>query len=114
MIQYAGSCESFARETVPELYGDKTMGEFVKVAKADQVTPGRATCVEVNDREMAIFNIDGVFHAIDNTCTHVGGPLSEGELSNTHVTCPWHGGVFDVTTGEVLGPPPGENVTRYN
>jgi nitrite reductase (NADH) small subunit len=90
------------------------MGEFIKVAKAGEIAPGRAKCVELNDREIALFNVDGSFHAIDNTCTHVGGPLSEGELAGTHVTCPWHGGVFDVTTGEVLGPPPGENVARYN
>ena len=90
------------------------MGEFIKVAKAGEIAPGRAKCVELNDREIALFNIDGAFHAIDNTCTHVGGPLSEGELAGTQVTCPWHGGVFDVTTGQVLGPPPGKNVARYN
>ena len=90
------------------------MREFVKVAKADQIAPGRAKCVEVNDQEIAIFNIDGVFHAIDNTCTHDGGPLSEGELDDTHVTCPWHGAVFDVTTGSVLGPPADVGVAKYN
>ena len=90
------------------------MGEFVKVATVDDLAPGQAKCVEVNDKEIAIFNIGGSFHAIDNTCTHVGGPLSEGELEGAQVTCPWHGGVFDVTTGEVLGPPPGRAVNRYN
>ena len=90
------------------------MGEFIKVAKADEVAPGQAKCVEVNDKEIALFNIGGSFYAIDNTCTHVGGPLSEGELEGAQVTCPWHGGVFDVTTGEVLGPPPGRAVNRYN
>ena len=90
------------------------MGEFVSVAKADQIAPGQATCVEVNGKEIALFNIDGVFHAIDNTCSHDGGPLSEGELNNTQVTCPWHGAVFDVTTGSVLGPPAVSAVTKYN
>ena len=90
------------------------MGEFVKVAMVDDLAPGQAKCVEVNDKEIALFNIGGSFYAIDNTCTHVGGPLSEGELEGAQVTCPWHGGVFDVTTGEVLGPPPGRAVNRYN
>ena len=90
------------------------MGEFVKVATVDDLAPGQAKCVEVNDKEIALFNIGGSFYAIDNTCTHVGGPLSEGELEGARVTCPWHGGVFDVTTGEVLGPPPGRAVNRYN
>jgi nitrite reductase (NADH) small subunit len=90
------------------------MGEFIKVAKADEVAPGQAKCVELNDKEIALFNIDGVFHAIDNNCTHVGGPLSEGELDGARVTCPWHGSVFDVTTGAVLGPPAGAGVAKYN
>ena len=90
------------------------MGEFVKVAKADEIAHDQGRLVDVNDKEIALFNVDGSFHAIDNTCTHVGGPLSEGELEGRHVTCPWHGGIFDVTTGEVLGPPPGRGVAKYN
>jgi nitrite reductase/ring-hydroxylating ferredoxin subunit len=90
------------------------MSEFIKVAKADEIAPGRAKCVELNDREIALFNVDGSFYAIDNTCAHVGGPLSEGELDGARVTCPWHGAVFDVTTGAVLGPPAGTGVAKYN
>ena len=90
------------------------MGEFIKVAKADEIAPGRAKCVEVGDKEIALFNVNGVFHAIDNTCTHVGGPLSEGDLNDTQVTCPWHGAMFDVTSGSVLGPPAVVGVARYN
>jgi len=90
------------------------MPEFVRAASTDDVPAGQARMVEVNGREIAIFNVGGSFHAIDNTCTHVGGPLCEGELEGSEVTCPWHGAVFDVTTGEVLGPPANEAVSRYN
>jgi nitrite reductase/ring-hydroxylating ferredoxin subunit len=45
--------------------------------------------VEVQGKKIALFNLDGKFHAIDNTCTHRGGPLSEGELEGDEVTCPW-------------------------
>lgn len=90
------------------------MPEFVKVAKTDEVSPGQARLVEVGGKEIALFNVAGSFHAIDNNCTHVGGPLCEGELSGTEVICPWHGAAFDVTTGQVLGPPAGEPVGRYN
>ncbi|HEV8589702.1 MAG TPA: non-heme iron oxygenase ferredoxin subunit [Pyrinomonadaceae bacterium] len=90
------------------------MPEFVKVATTNEIPVGQAKLVEVNGNEIALFNVEGSYHAIDNTCTHVGGPLSEGELSGVEVTCPWHGGVFDVTTGDVLGPPPGHAVNRYN
>ena len=81
------------------------MPEFIKAATTDEIPAGQAKLVEVDGKEIALFNIDSSFHAIDNMCTHVGGPLSEGELSGCEVTCPWHGAVFDVTTGQVLGPP---------
>ena len=90
------------------------MPEFVKVATVDEVPAGQAKLVEVNGQEIALFNVGGSFHAIDNTCTHVGGPLCEGELAGVEVTCPWHGAVFDVTSGQVLGPPAGSSVNRYN
>jgi len=56
------------------------MAEFVKVAKTAEIAPGQAKMVKVNDKEIALFNVDGSFYAVDNACTHVGGPLSEGEL----------------------------------
>jgi nitrite reductase/ring-hydroxylating ferredoxin subunit len=75
------------------------MAEFVRVAEAAAVKPGTAICVEVNGRQIALFNVDGAFHAIDNTCLHRGGPLAEGEIDGCIVTCPWHGWQYDVTTG---------------
>ena len=90
------------------------MAEFVKVARAEEIAPGQGKLAGVKGKEIALFNIDGSFYAIDNSCTHVGGLLSEGELDGHQVTCPWHGSVFDVTTGEVLGPPAGKGVTSYN
>ena len=90
------------------------MSEFMKTAKTDGVLPGQAKMVEVSGKEIALFNVDGSFYAIDNACTHAGGPLSEGELDVPQVTCPWHRSIFNVTTGEVVGPPAGRGVTRYN
>lgn len=90
------------------------MPEFRKVATTDEIPIGRAKLVEVNGTEIAVFNVSGSYHAIDNTCTHVGGPLCEGEIDGAEVTCPWHGAVFDVTSGQVLGPPAPESVARYN
>ena len=90
------------------------MSDFIKIATVDELAPGQAKLVEVDGNEIALFNVGGQFHAIDNSCTHVGGPLCEGELSGSEVTCPWHGATFDVTTGRVLGPPAMEAVNRYN
>jgi len=89
------------------------MPEFVTVATIDEIPPGRAKLVEVSGNEIALFNIAGTFHAIDNSCTHVGGPLCEGEINGVEVTCPWHGAVFDLSTGRALGPPAFEAVSRY-
>ena len=90
------------------------MPEFVKVARTDEIPIGQAKLVEVDGNEIAVFNVAGSYHAIDNTCTHVGGPLCEGEIAGAEVTCPWHGAVFDVTSGQVLGPPAASNVNSYN
>ncbi len=89
------------------------MAGFVKVAQTEEVVPGRGTLVEVNGRKIALFQVDGAYHAIDDACPHQGGPLSEGDLAGTEVTCPWHGAIFDVTTGAVLGPPATKGVTRH-
>jgi nitrite reductase/ring-hydroxylating ferredoxin subunit len=56
------------------------MPEFVKVAKTSDITPGEAKAVDIGAKRIAIFNIEGTYHAIDDKCTHRGGPLSEGML----------------------------------
>jgi nitrite reductase/ring-hydroxylating ferredoxin subunit len=89
------------------------MAGFTKIAKADDIPPGQARMFEVGGKSIALFNVDGLFYAIDDTCTHRGGPLSEGELSGKEITCPWHRAVFDVTTGEVLRPPAPRGISSY-
>ena len=78
------------------------MANFVKVAEVGDVPPGTGKCVEADGKQIALFNVAGAFHAIDNTCLNRGGPLGEGELEGTVVTCPWHGWQYDVTTGTNL------------
>jgi nitrite reductase/ring-hydroxylating ferredoxin subunit len=90
------------------------MTELVKVAKTNELAPGQARPVEVHGKRLALFNIEGNFHAIDDTCTHKGGPLSEGEIAGEQVTCPWHKAKFNILTGEVLGPPARQGVARYS
>ena len=75
------------------------MATFVKVAEVSDLPPGTGRCVEAGGKQLALFNVDGAFYAIDNTCLHRGGPLGEGELEGPIVTCPWHGWQYDVTTG---------------
>lgn len=71
-----------------------------KAIKASQVPPGTMATVTLGRQEVAVANVDGLFYAIDEICTHEGGPLHEGTLEGHTVTCPWHEGQYDVRTGE--------------
>ena len=83
------------------------MPEFVPVATTDDIGEGDLAAVDVGGRQIALCCVDGVLYAFDDTCTHRGCSLSQGELDGSEVVCPCHAGVFDVTTGEVVeGPPP--------
>ncbi len=84
-----------------------------RVAGVTDIPPGKGTVVAVEGREIALFNVAGVFYALDNTCSHRGGPLGEGNLRETTITCPWHGAQFDVTSGEVLLSPASFGVASY-
>ncbi|MBI2094204.1 MAG: nitrite reductase small subunit NirD [Candidatus Omnitrophica bacterium] len=75
------------------------MPDFVKVAKVSDVPAGSGKIIESGGKTIAMFNCEGKFYAIENTCKHRGGPLGEGMLSQTKVSCPWHGWEYDVTTG---------------
>ncbi len=74
------------------------------IAEQD-VQEGKGTIVQVAGHTMALFNISGKIHAIDNSCPHKQGPLGEGELEDCIVTCPRHGWQFDVRTGEGITMP---------
>jgi len=76
-----------------------------KVCDAKDLQPGQGRTFWIEGRSIALFNVGGTFHAIENECTHEGGPLGEGVLQGNRVLCPWHGAEFDVTTGEALSPP---------
>lgn len=88
------------------------MANFVRVAATGDIPAGQGKTVEVDGKKIAVFNCDGTFYAIDDTCKHRGGPLGEGELDGSIVTCPWHGWTYDVTTG-VCADDPGVCVDKY-
>jgi nitrite reductase/ring-hydroxylating ferredoxin subunit len=75
------------------------MPEFVNAIAAADLAPGQGTEVNVSGKAVAIFNIGGAFYALSNTCLHRGGPLGQGFVEGSTVTCPWHNWTWDVTTG---------------
>jgi 3-phenylpropionate/trans-cinnamate dioxygenase ferredoxin component len=86
---------------------------FVMVAQTDDIKPGQARLVDVKGKQIALFNINGEFFAIDNTCTHEQASLAEGEIAGHEVICPLHGAKFDVRTGQVLTAPAYDDVACY-
>ena len=82
------------------------MGEdFERVANVGDLDQKSMKQVTVGGKPVLLAKIGGQFYAIGNVCSHVGGPLSDGNLEGTIVTCPWHGSRFDVRSGQVVGPP---------
>lgn len=89
------------------------MASYVRAAGADELSPGQGKLVEIAGKKIALFNVGGTYYAMDDTCTHRGGPLSAGELKGDEVTCPWHGAIYNVTTGDVVSGPAPRKVGSY-
>jgi len=81
------------------------MGVFVEVAKTSDLKPGEMKQVMVGDGYAVLFNMDGQFYALPDTCTHAQASLSQGLFEDGGVECPLHGARFDVKTGRVLSLP---------
>jgi 3-phenylpropionate/trans-cinnamate dioxygenase ferredoxin subunit len=81
------------------------VAEFVKVARADEIQPGQKQIVEVDGVLVVLVNLDGRYFALEDVCTHDGGPVGDGELSEGQLICPRHGAHFDVRTGAALSLP---------
>lgn len=90
------------------------MTDFVKVAEAADVPPGRMKAVDVRGERVTLANAGGRFFAFADSCTHDGGPLCEGELDGESVVCPWHFSRFSIRTGEVIDSPAHEPVRTYS
>ncbi len=81
------------------------MSRFVKAAQASDIKPGDRKIVEVEGEFIAIFNVDGQYHAIEDVCSHDDGPVAEGDLDGYEIICPRHGAHFDIRDGRVLSFP---------
>jgi nitrite reductase/ring-hydroxylating ferredoxin subunit len=89
------------------------VARFVKAVRRSELPENNGTYVEIEGHRIALFNLNGEIYAIDNTCTHMGGPLSLGRVKDEEVECPWHGSRFDIKTGEVRMFPAKEDVATY-
>lgn len=89
------------------------MAEWVTVAGTGELAPGTHKVVDVDDVDIAVFNVDGKFYAIEDVCTHDGGVLTGGKVEGCEIECPRHGARFDIRTGAVLTPPAYEPVPTF-
>lgn len=77
------------------------MAEF-RVARLSDIAPGTTKVVYAGEVELMLCNVDGAIYAVEDVCTHDGGPLDQGELEGPCIVCPRHGATFDVRTGAVV------------
>ena len=89
------------------------MSEFIRVGRLDEVPPGGKLLVDLGGLAIAVFNVEGTLYAIDDVCTHDGGPLAEGDFAGCEIRCPRHGARFDVRTGKALCFPAFEPVATH-
>ena len=89
------------------------MGTFSKLAALADIPDGGALCAQHGARAIALFRTGDEVFALDDECTHAGGPLSEGEIDAGSVICPWHAACFELRTGRVLSRPASLDAKRY-
>jgi 3-phenylpropionate/trans-cinnamate dioxygenase ferredoxin subunit len=88
------------------------VASWVEVGRVEDVPPGHAARIEIDEYPVAIFNVDGEFFCLDDTCSHAQASLSDGDLdlSRCAIECPLHGSAFDLRTGDPLSLPAVEPV----
>jgi 3-phenylpropionate/trans-cinnamate dioxygenase ferredoxin component len=86
---------------------------FVTVARVGEIPEGGRKLVRIDDQELAVFLLGGSYYALDDVCTHDGGPIAEGELDGEIIECPRHGAKFNVKTGAVISLPAISPVPTY-
>ncbi|GAC1668452.1 MAG: non-heme iron oxygenase ferredoxin subunit [Ktedonobacteraceae bacterium] len=89
------------------------MTDFIKVAELNEIEDGTMLAVEVDGEPVCLARVNGDICAFTDNCTHISGPLNEGELDGNILTCPWHGAQFNVRTGRVLRGPARQDLQTY-
>jgi 3-phenylpropionate/trans-cinnamate dioxygenase ferredoxin component len=86
---------------------------FIKVAQLDELEEDTLYPIDVDGEPICLTKVAGTVYAFTDNCTHISGPLNQGEFVDCVVTCPWHGARFDVRSGTVLRGPARQNLYIY-
>ncbi len=89
------------------------MSDWVTVAAVAELTPGTRRIIDVDDVQVAVFNLNGEFYAIEDVCTHDYAPLADAKLDGDEIICPRHGARFCIKTGAVTAPPAYEAIATF-
>ena len=89
------------------------MSDWVSVAQAGELAPGQWKSVDVDGAQVAVFNLNGQYFAIEDVCTHDGGQLSGGSVEGAEIVCPRHGARFCIRTGAALTAPAYEATAKF-
>jgi 3-phenylpropionate/trans-cinnamate dioxygenase ferredoxin subunit len=89
------------------------MSDWVTVARADELAPGQWKSVDVDGAQVAVFNLDRQYYAIEDVCTHDGGQLTGGSIEGAEIICPRHGARFCIKTGAALTAPAYEATAKF-
>ena len=92
---------------------DQSMQGYVRVASLSEVLPGKCKSVEAGGNKVVLVNSGGTIFALEDSCSHLGAPLSLGYVTKTSITCEWHGACFDLKTGEAQSAPATESVPVF-
>ena len=87
---------------------------LVRVGDAEAVPSGEMRVFDLSGTKLNVTNTGGHLYAFEDTCTHMGCSLANGELDGTVVTCACHGSQFDVRTGAVLRGPAQRPVRSFS
>ncbi len=90
------------------------MAEWVSLIETEALGPGDREVFDVGEHYVAVFNVDGTYYAVEDICTHDGGPLADGTLDGYAIECPRHGARFDIRDGRVLAPPAVRPVRHFD
>lgn len=89
------------------------MSGWQDVAPVEAIPPGSHQVVDIDGAQVAVFNLDGRFYAVEDLCTHDGGTLTGGAVDGEQIVCPRHGARFSIKTGAVLAPPAYEPIHSF-
>lgn len=78
---------------------------YIRVASVKDVPPGKCLAVEAGGNKIVLVNAGGNIYALEDSCSHLGAPLSLGFVAKDSIACEWHGACFDLKTGEALSAP---------